>query len=74
MPVGVGHEVHRLREVDDHQPLARRQDVVGRQVAVRHPVPGQLGHGVTQLLEVGLQQVAARAGLRQPRAPPRRRP
>ena len=32
----VGHQVHRLRQVDHDQPLTRRQHVVRRQVAVGH--------------------------------------
>ena len=38
MPLRVADEVDDLRQVDDHQPVARRQDVVRREVAVHDPV------------------------------------
>ena len=66
MPGRVADQVDRLRQVDDHEPVAGGEHVVGRQVAVDQPVPGQLGQDVAQLVEVRRQQRAVRPGLGQP--------
>ena len=40
MPWGLAIDVHRLGQVDDHQPLLGGQQVERRQVAVGQPEPG----------------------------------
>jgi hypothetical protein len=60
-------DIDHLRQVDHHERAPVDEQVVGRQVAVREPAPGERDQGRHQLIpEVG-KLLVLRPGLRQPR-------
>ena len=73
MPCGFADEVEDLRQVDDDEPVAGREDVVRREVAVHDAVLGHQGQRLAQLVEVRRQQRRLRPGLGEPRGASRRR-
>jgi inner membrane transporter RhtA len=62
----IGDHVDDLGEVDHDQPVLIDQQVVGRQVAVGQPVPGQRDDGLDQLVPERDQEGPGRAQLGQP--------
>ena len=65
-PVRVRDDVDDLRQVDHHQPAAVHQQVVGRQVPVREPVPGERAQGRDELIPQARQLLPRRPGLGEP--------